>query len=99
MAKLIRLSLYSIFPNFVLVQLYFTWLSGLAYKGHVPPKRSPWKALSNSSLAALCGPLISLCAVQFDYWRLLPLGWLITLHGFRTWQLVIIHKAAHDNFI
>lgn len=96
----IREALYQdILPTSKTVQYVFSLITGKPHQGQVLPKRSPWDHLLLSSIALSTGIMLGIQAVNAGAWLLLPLSWLLTLHGARFWQLVIIHHCAHQNFI
>lgn len=89
----------TILPTSKTIQYLLSLITGKPHQGQVLPKRSPWDHLLLSSVALSSGILLGIQAVNAGVWLLLPLSWLLTLHGARFWQLVIVHHCAHQNFI
>lgn len=76
------------------LQPFLTWLTGKPLSGAVWPRRTPLSYCLKAVGLLLCGIVLSACGGP---WGLLP-GWILTISGARTLQLLILHQCAHDTF-
>ncbi|GAA1188921.1 fatty acid desaturase [Pseudonocardia alaniniphila] len=88
------------FPGWT--QHFWTWQTGRALPGQKPLIRHTWSTYLAMTLTVfLVGLTVSTLALtlMFPQWYLVLLvGWLLTVHGERLMVLVIAHQALHRRF-
>jgi hypothetical protein len=86
-----------ILPYYKELVAHFT---GYWPRGYRPRwKRKPWWHLVTTVLSLFGGVAVSTRIIMAspEFWPLLALSWLVTIHGARKAQLVICHHAVHAN--
>lgn len=76
------------------LQPFLTWLTGKPLAGEAWPHKTPLAYCMKATGMFLGGVLLSLFSSP---WGLIP-GWILTISGARTLQLLILHQCAHGTF-
>jgi len=84
-----------------LLQPLLTWLVGKPLAGERPWCLGPWHHLGASIVPLAAGTTMSALAVVAGGWWLLvlPVSWLLTVHGARKLRTMILHQCSHGNFL
>lgn len=90
----------AVLPEFL--QPFLTWLTGMPLTSQSPMFLwSPWGLVACSAGEILAGLLIGILAFRVPHWAtffLLPVSWLLTTGGVRTFYVVIEHSCTHHIF-
>lgn len=89
-------------PVWPCLQPFLTRLTGVPLSGEVTTKLTPWDHLRGAASFLSCGLLLSAWSAEFLRPLTVPtlmLGWLFTLHGARKMRTIVMHQAAHRNFV
>lgn len=80
---------------------FFTYLTGEAPAGCVPPRISQTSRICRAFATFYGGQAIGVAAVAFGGWSLLalPLAWTVSIGGARDLQLTVYHHAAHGTVL
>lgn len=84
-----------VLPAFL--QPFLTWLTGKPLRGETPTKLTPLHHVAGAFLSLLFGVATSVTAVAFTggWLVLLVPGWILTVHGARKLQVMILHHCSH----
>jgi fatty acid desaturase len=82
-------------------QPFFTWLTCKPLPEEKPWQLKPIHHLLASALPLVVGVALGVSAVTYSrLWLLLmPLSWLLTIHGIRKLRSIVVHQCAHSNFL
>jgi hypothetical protein len=84
------------------VQPFLTWLTGMPLAGQSPMFLwSPWSLVACCAGEILAGLTIGILALHTPHWPslfLLPVSWILTTGGVRTFYVVIAHCCTHHIF-
>lgn len=82
-----------------LLQLGLTMLTGKPLDDQVLPKFSAWGHFLRAMASLSAGVGLAWQSCSSGNLTVLPVAWIMSLFGMRTLQLVIVHNAAHRNFV
>lgn len=95
----IRTCLGEFFADSPLLQLALTWLSGKPLHDQMLPKLSAWGHFARATMWLSSGVGLAWFSCSSGNLELLPAAWTMSLYGMRFLQLVVVHNAAHQNFV
>ena len=86
-------------PRFL--QPFLTWLSCKPLSEERPWRLTPFHHLASSAGSLVGGAALGVLAVTLSGFALLllPVAWLLTIHGVRKLRSVVVHQCAHSNFL
>lgn len=82
-------------------QPLLTWLTGKPSANEASWGLKPWHHLASAIVALLIGLFgsVELTVTGGWGWLLIPLTWLLTVHGARKLRTIIMHQCSHSNFL
>lgn len=85
-------------PRFI--QPLLTLITGKPLHNELSWQLTPWHHLIEVLAFVLSGAAVSFMAAQHGggLLALLPMSWLVTLHGMRKIRTIVMHQCAHSNF-
>lgn len=99
MNKDTRICLGELFALSPVFQFAMTWLSGKPLHDQSLPKLSAWGHFVRAMMSLALGIGLAWLSCLSGILALIPIAWILSLFGMRFMQLVIVHNAAHRNFI